>query len=749
MRLSFSPVGNYYLVAVLAAVLLVLLFIGPARQQLPGRRRGVLVSLRLLVILLVILAMLRPTLVHSDIVKQSATLVVLADRSRSMQVTDAVGKKSRWEVMVNALNDAKPALDDLRKAGLDVQGYTFDREAHPLDLMGDVLDVGTMPDGRQTAMGAVLEDILRREAGKRLAGVILLGDGAQRADSARDVPPQVAARRLADLGYPLYTVPLGQSRGLGQTRDVAVEELLVPQTVFVKNQLPVTGTVRVEGYVNQNISVQLLFETSPGKMEPIAASQIHAREDGQRLPIEMNYVPQVPGEFKVTLKVAPQPGELVTSNNEMSSFVTVLKGGLNVLYIEGVARVEQKFLRRALDASPDIKVDYLRIDARRPETRPSDMSLRFKPGKYDVYMLGDVDSAAFRVDELESLAANVNRGAGLIMLGGFHSFGPGGYGRTPLADVLPIEIDRLERQNFNEPIRADLQWPGPLHMRPTAIGDTQSLMLLANRDQNAAAWAKLPALEGANRFQGLKPGAQVLAESDSRKPLLVAKDYGLGRVIAFAADSTWHWWMTGHEKTHQRFWRQMVLWLARKDQSAEGNVWIALDERRYSPGARVEFKLGANAPDGTAIHDADFKVEIITPDRRSAPVRLRRQGDDTLGLFLDAQTPGDYTVRAEGSRKGQVIGTRQARFLVNEEDLELDNPAADRSTMENLAAMTGGRAIAPEQLPELLAQIKAGSKNLEVETQVKETLWDTWPFFLAFVMLLSIEWYLRKRWGLV
>jgi hypothetical protein len=36
-----------------------------------------------------------------------------------------------------------------------------------------------------------------------------------------------------------------------------------------------------------------------------------------------------------------------------------------------------------------------------------------------------------------------------------------------------------------------------------------------------------------------------------------------------------------------------------------------------------------------------------------------------------------------------------------------------------------------------------------VETQKKKNYWDTWPFFLALVALLSGEWLLRKKWGLV
>ena len=142
---------------------------------------------------------------------------------------------------------------------------------------------------------------------------------------------------------------------------MAVKDLVVNPNVFVKNELSISGQVRVDGYVNVDIPVRVLFETAPGKMEVVAEQTVRATADGQLLPVKLSYVPLVPGEHKLTLQAAEQPGELATTNNELSTFVNVLKGGLNVLYVEGALRVEEKFLRRALDSSPDIKVDYVRI----------------------------------------------------------------------------------------------------------------------------------------------------------------------------------------------------------------------------------------------------------------------------------------------------------------------------------------------------------------------------------------------------
>jgi uncharacterized membrane protein len=748
----FYPVGGFALTSAAAlALVLLLTLLGLPRHRLTPRRRAVLLALRLAVIVLAVLAMLRPTLVHTTTKRRSATLIVLIDRSRSMQVADAVGGKSRWNMLQTAVEEALPTLESLGE-DLEIKVYAFDAALEPLEFSGGNLPLDKPPEGKQTAIGAALEEVLRLENSKRIAGIVLLSDGAQRAYAPRDVPPQGPARRMADMGYPLYTLAFGQARGLGQARDVALKELSVNQTVYVKNTLTVHGLARTDGFGSQAIPVQLLFESTGGKMEPVAVMELKPAQDGAAIPIELSTIPETPGEYKLTLRAKAQPGELVTTNNEMSTFVTVLKGGINVLYLEGALRVDQKFLRRSLDASPDIKVDYVRLDPRDPRQRPADLSERFKRGKYDVYILGDVDASAFTPAELKQLAEVVKQGAALAMLGGFHSFGPGGYADTPLAEVLPIAMDARERQRPGDAIRGDVQVPGPLRMRPAKpIGERHYLMALGQATGGGSAWDKLPPLEGANRLGQPKPSAQVLAESLEGAPLLVVAEAG-GRVMAFAGDSTWHWWMEGFDAEHKRFWRQVILWLARKDESTEGNVWVKLAERRFGPGQPVAFTAGARSPQGEEVADAQFVAEVTLPDKSTQKVNLLREGGHVSGTFDQTQTAGDYTISVTARNGDASLGSAKSRFLVFEQDLELDNAVADPSLLASLSAITkqaGGQSLAPEELPDLLERMKKKPLELDVETQVKHTPWDTWPFFLLFVGLISCEWYLRKRWGLV
>ncbi|HZZ29952.1 MAG TPA: hypothetical protein VFE46_18295 [Pirellulales bacterium] len=762
-----NPVGGYGLVTATAAVMLVVMMLtNPQMRRMSPVRRWTLVALRLVVFLLVIAALLRPTRIYTQIRERPATLVLLVDRSKSMQTEDAFGDRTRWDAVHETIAQSLPQLSNMGE-NLEVKVYVFDREVTPLEFAHGKLDLGKAADGSETAIGSALDDVLRRESGKRLAGVILLSDGAQQSYAPRDLQPQLPARRLNDLPAPLYTITFGQDRAATQSRDVAITDLVVSPSVFIKNELSIGGTARVTGLVNQPIPVQVLFETSPGKMEPVASTMLRANQNGEQIKFDLSYIPQTPGERKITLRAEPQPGERITTNNELSTFVNVLDGGLNVLYLEGEPRSELTFIKRSLEMSPDIKVDFVYFDKRERSHWPINMADRLAQGKYNVYILGDLDSSVFRPEDLELLRNDVLHGAGLIMLGGFHSFWGGGYQKTALADVLPLavrSVDQLSRQDFDAPIREDLHLkprPVPNGVGPNKTG-VQMLpdqrfgyeppMRLASPEQNRAVWEKLPPLDGANKFEALKPAARPLADTAAGQPLLVAAEPGDGRVLAFAGDSTWRWFMQGFQREHKRFWRQVVLWLAKKEDTDEQKVWLKLAQRHFPPAARIDFSTGARTAEGEPIVGATFTATLISHDGVKRPIPLAHQADQYVGQLRDVIEPGDYSISVQATKDGAPLGETKARFVVFEQDLELENAAARPELMASLAKLTaesGGEAIAPEQLPTLLKHIKEHPRDREVATETKFTPWDSPPFFLLIVGLLCVEWYLRKRWGWV
>lgn len=779
IELRFQPVVSLPVVVAVTAVLIGLLFVRPRHVRLLRRQWATLVGLRLLVVLLMLFALLRPSFVYTKVEPVQASLVLLVDGSRSMQVADSLGDKSRWDAMKMLLGAAAGDIAKL-DAKWDVTAYQFDNETKKLDLRDGTLALGPAPTGEESAIGAAIGDALDRETSKRVLATLLLSDGAQRAPPPRDLPPQVAARRLAAENIPLYTFTFGKSGG-SERADLSVSDLVTNETIFTETPTEVRARLTADGYANQRVKVQLLWETTSG-METVDTVQLETGVAGSAVPIMLHYTPRKPGEYKVTVRVEPREGELITSNNEVSTFVTVRAGGINVLYLVGAKRVgggpgqEQRFVRAALAQSPDIVVARRLVNYEPLGADITDVVGKSGGAKLgdpratpvpDVVIIDDVDVQGLGPASWQAIAERVQKGMGLMMLGGYHSFGPGGFRTSPLADALPMNMGPAERQEFGEPLRDDVQLPGPVRMRPTMpLGAGHPVMLLeggpevggqrSGTNPSANTWAQLPPLDGANRVDrgDLKPNAQVLAEADdaAKHPLLVAGQSGDGRVLAFAGDSTWRWQMGGFGEAHRRFWRQCVLWLAKKDEHTEGRVWIQLAGRRVARGTRVDFKLGADNPQGEPVATAQFDVSVQTPEGRVEQVRPTKTSDGFSATFRETTKSGDYRIVVKAKDGGAELGTAEARFLVPNQDLELDRPAAEPTLMAQLAGMTkpaGGAALAAEELPDLLKRLANKPPELKEEVIAKITYWDSWPFFLIFVGLLGGEWYLRKRWGLV
>ena len=104
---DFQPIfGSYLIVLMLAAVLVGLLAIRPAFPSANRRRRNILHGLRTAVILLVVLALLRPTVVHTKTEPISATVAFLLDTSRSMRVND-VGGVTRFGALLETFRQSR------------------------------------------------------------------------------------------------------------------------------------------------------------------------------------------------------------------------------------------------------------------------------------------------------------------------------------------------------------------------------------------------------------------------------------------------------------------------------------------------------------------------------------------------------------------------------------------------------------------------------------------------------------------
>ena len=197
--------------------------------------------------------------------------------------------------------------------------------------------------------------------------------------------------------------------------------------------------------------------------------------------------------------------------------------------------------------------------------------------RYDLVVLAGVDPVVLSPAEQLAVAAFVERGGGLLAIGGSHSFGNAEGTYQLLDPILPVKVLRGLDIEVNAMPAAT--------MHPIARGLPTPLGYVG----------KVHPVE-------LKPGAQ-LAMKARDLPLAVAGECGYGRVVVLASypecdESEYGWFFTGD--AFDDFLRSTVSWL-RKEQE---RVWFesfSLPNRQVVVGNEEFGRLKLTGPEAVAL----------------------------------------------------------------------------------------------------------------------------------------------------
>ena len=747
MSVHFEPVWSWALTLLACVAMLAVMWLAYPRKirHLPTGWQRILIGLRLAILVLLVLLLLRPVVVFETNDKSEAVLYVLSDSSRSMQTEDVAGGGTRRQALLKTLLDADANLKAIAaKAEIRFRDYA--------DVVKATDSPADTTDGSMTAIGRILELTSEEMGRSRVPAVILLGDGRQAASGSLDVDPVQVARLFGRQQRAIYSVGYGSTEAATSSLDLALEDLDLSREVFQGNVLVIRVRLKSLGAQGQKVTLRVLQENRTGKsdgesgpMEPVPLSPeakslvtVTPSEVDQEQIVQLQIAPEQFGDIKLAVEAEPLPGEVRKTNNRVDTIIRVRRGGIRVAYFD-TGRPEQKWIREINDSSR-IQVDYQRVLAGNLSQRTQIPDRFFQPGNYDGYIIGDVPATAFSAEQMAGILKACNQGAGLMMTGGHQNFGQGGYGRSPLAALFPVELPP-ENQQLSQPQK----------MMP-ARDSLSHYMLQIAPEQNRERWEQLPPLPGANLLVPRNNSlAQVLAVSDQGFPLLIGHEVGPSRVLAFAGDETWRWCTSGFAEEHNRFWRQVVIWLTRKDTDDEQPVWITATPRDLTPGQPTELTFGIRDEQKNPITDATFDLAVTDPKGKVHNLTPRVGVGMSLADFTETLEPGDYWARVRASRNGQALaGIAVTRFHVNARDPELDNPVADFSMLREISHASGGEFLTAEQLVEKMdVWGRDGLPGLSLARQQQQSLWDNWFVLLLLVLLMTTEWALRKKRGLV
>lgn len=787
-----SPIPAWMLLAVgvFAAALIVLIH---WRERTSVTRRVVLCVMRGALFALVVAVLCRPTLVLQHNRVEPSYVVLMLDASMSMAAKDeyadealggaiargaglegsqAVAATSRFDLVTKAiLRDDGAALGRLlEQNGLQVVSFAGTAEPRASVEAGGAPEVAVrairdaVPDGTSTDLAGAIRSVIERSHGRRLAAIVLASDG----QSTQSTSLKAALDAASDRQVPIYPIRIGSPQGV---IDVEVGAIRAQSSVFANDVLVFEAPISVRGLREpMQIKVRL---TDDHTGETLAEESVTLDPQSPSKMVELRAKPTRVGDARYRVSVAPLVGERNAENNADTWDVTVLQDRLRVLYVDGYPRFEYRFLKNALIRERTMELSVLLLEADEDFVQEGTEPIRRFPetpeelNHYDVVLFGDVDPRGgwLTPRQMNMLVDHVgNDGGGFGLIAG-ERFAPCRFLDTPLERLVPVTIDPQFLGRYESALTTGFQPVLTPEGRQSRI-----FRFTADREKNETLFNSLPELYWVARTLGAKPGASTLAEHPAARsvtgtmPVVVVGRYGAGKLFFQATDDTWRWRRHTGELIYDGYWIRVVRELMQAARgSRDRRLILRTDRRVYTYGQPVQTQVEVLDPqllgDGRdamtiSVTQSGEVAQPSPPGGVSTPAavgefevhRLGVQSNIFDGVYVPPRSggfviaPTDIAAQPDGRTPSVVI-------RVDRPDLEARRPEADHDVLERIAAATGGKILDLDQLEVEFGAIR--DRSVQIPDDITEPLWDSKLVLMIFVLMISMEWGLRKAFGLV
>jgi uncharacterized membrane protein len=364
--------------------------------------------------------------------------------------------------------------------------------------------------------------------------------------------------------------------------------------------------------------------------------------------------------------------------------------------------------------------------------------------QYQAIVIGSVEAGYLTPSQQELLREFVDkRGGGVLFLGGRFSLSEGGWASSGAADLLPTFLPN-EKETFKRESAT---------VQLTAAGaESPVTRLLDDRAANVERWRKLPYLNDYQDAGTPKPGATVLAQMTAGRtmPLLITQNYGRGRTAVLATSGTWRWQMSSPlgDTAHDLFWQQLLRWLSAE---SPGQVVVTMPAQTLMDDGHVTLTATVRDKEFTPAAEAHVSARVIGPEGAEALVDMTPVVN-TPGTFeadWTADKAGSYVaeVTAEAGAKGDELGKDSIAFRREDGVAENFHTEQNRELLQKLSDETGGKYWTADELERLPKEISYSEAGISVR-DTKE-LWDMPAVFVVLLGLMSADWLLRRKWGVV
>jgi hypothetical protein len=711
--LSFRVV--FLLLAGMCSVMMAIVVYHVTVPPVSSAKRIILISLRCLGLFFLFLLIGEPLLSLITHSVDQPVVAVLVDNSQSMAIKDKAGRRD--ETLKSILRSS--VWQQIGKDG-KVDYSLFDGKVRNSSAI--VEDSLTL-NGEATDITGALKSIKRTSASSNLQAVVFITDG----NSTIGMNPLYEAE---ELGVPVFTIGVGDT---SEQKDILIRKVLTNEITYVGTKVPVNTIVHSAGFAGERIQVSLCQGTT------IIDEKLLVLEPGARdYLVPLSFIPEKEGTQKFEATISQLPGELARQNNRMSFFTKVLKSKLHVTLIAGSPSQDVACIQNMLTNDKNIEV----------KTFIERENGRFYEGELTAQRFAETDClvlVGFPTSRSSPQSSKAVLDAEKPLLTVFSRTMNFDKLRT-LDPLLPFNMESVDDNELQ--VFANV----PDAQRNNAI---LKIGIAAN---SLELWSKLPPVFQPKGIFKAKVESEILAtvrfqSTVLKDPFIVARNVNKKKSVSVLGYGLWRWNMlsssgSGTEKVLESFLSNAIRWLTTQEDARR--IVVQPSKHIFTTQDAVEFTAQVYDNSFKPLDDAQIEVRVQHGNDLS-PLVLNPLGSGQYQGVYDRLSEGEYKFVAPVKINGALIGEDQGTFSVGGFNAEYLETRMNKPLLQQIAAQTGGRYYESNEFGSLLHDVTSlpNFKSLDISKSVEIEIWNSRWMLALVIFLFAMEWFLRKRNGML
>ena len=699
----------FIVVLLLAAVsfAIVYFFYRRTNPEISPTWKIILIVLRSGVLFLILLLFFEPAVHLFYYQKKYPMIDIFVDNSQSMGVREGAG--NRWQQVEQALQTLQKHLKNTGQ----VRWFRFNSRLRPISRLDSL-----KPSKSGTDFVPVLK-YLQKDAPDV---AFFLSDGVI---TEGGLP--------ADLSFSprttVYCVPIGQ---VHSESDVFVQDAEFSPVAYKGQPQTVTAIIGTRQWKKKQSASLILRD---GK-KVVARKTVTLSPGAGQMRVALNYVPKHKGLHRLEIRIAGVKNDANSFNNVFRFVQDVLRSKIHVALLASAPNYDVKFLHLLLQKNPKFAVSWFVEDNQGRFLQKSSLN---RLDSSDVLFFAEypgVRSSGALMQRVKQLWNK--RHPSLALMADNSTDWPALTRMIKDLPFKPLTMYKKEKQvtvipNDNKTTNAFLN-------------------LFSDRALNQIFWTRIPPVTNyfhRLKFTGKHTDLLSAAYNGTVFPVVFTMEQAAYKLLVLNGQGFWQWHFLMQtdpdiSSGYRIFLEKLIGWLAYK--------------QRFNP-----VLLTVNQKSGHIGQSFDLTVRLV--DSRFKPVtngsvllkaQLGKQSFDLSareseqGVFKARFVPhsaGIYRISAIGIQQDQILGNDSLQIAVVPMDKEFIHLSPDTLFLQRLSRNGGGKLVPVSELNGFLKTLVGKPRTILKEKRIE--LWYRWEWLILIILLITIEWALRKKLGLV